>query len=71
MYAIRSYYEDRADRHPDELHRQHDAERSTVDAPLRGNAGRRKADRQHVETVHGIEKHADGDGNHLPSYNFV
>ena len=31
--------DDRADRHANELHRQHDAERGPVDSPFRGDAG--------------------------------
>ena len=31
--------DDRADGHADEFHRQHDAERGPVDAPLRGDTG--------------------------------
>ena len=41
-------------RHPDELHRQDDAERGGVDAPLLRDAGRRKADREHVEAVEAL-----------------
>src|SRR4029450_9330593 len=46
--------EDRTERHPDQLHRQHDAQRGTVDPPLLGNARRREADREKVETVRGF-----------------
>ena len=57
--------QDRADRHADELHRQHDAERGAVDAPLRGDARRGEADRQHVEAVERVQGDRDAHDEHL------
>ena len=56
---------DRADGHADQLHRQNDAERGAVDAPFRGDAGRREADREDVETVEGVQGDRDADHEHL------
>ena len=56
---------DRANRHANQLHRQHDAEGGAVDAPLLGNARRREADRQHVEAVEGVQGHRDRHDEHL------
>ena len=55
----------RADGHADELHRQHDAERATVDAPFGGDPRRGEADREHVEPVEGVQGNGDGDDQHL------
>ena len=55
----------RADGHADELHRQHDAERATVDAPFGSDARRGEADREHVEPIEGVQGDGDGDNQHL------
>ena len=47
---------DRPQGHADELHREHDAERTAIDAPFFRNAGRGEADREHIEAVERIEQ---------------
>ena len=59
--------QDRADGHADQLHRQHDPKRAWLEPPLPLDAGRRKADRQHVEPVEGVERNGDRHDRHLQS----
>ncbi len=55
----------RSDHHADQFHRQHDAEGGAVNAPFAGNAGRGKADREHVEAVERAQRDGDGDDGDL------
>ena len=62
-------HDQRADAHADEFHRQDEAERRPVDAPLCSDAGRSKTDRQDIEAVDGQQQDAQGDGDDLqPSH---
>ena len=56
---------DRADGHANQFHRQNDAEPGAVDAPFSGDAGRRKADRENVETVERVQSDRDADHENL------
>ncbi len=53
-----------AQAHAHQLHRQNPAERGLVHSPVLRNPGRSEADRQDIESVHGVEAH--GDENRQP-----
>ncbi len=55
----------RAQRHPDQFHGGHDAERTLLHAPFLVDAGQGIADRQHVEAVERVEPDGDDDRQDL------
>ena len=57
--------EDRAERHADELHRQHEAERARLQPPLGPDPGRSEADGKHVEAIERVQTDGDRHDEHL------
>ena len=57
--------QDGADAHPDQLHRQHDAESGLLNSPLLRNARRGEGNGQDIKSVHGVQQNRHTDHNYL------
>ena len=55
----------RAEGHADQFHRKYDAEAAGGDTPFGSDAGGGESDRQHIESVHGVEEYGQRDDDVL------